>query len=78
VSVPDRSPNSRLAVVCYSCGYPSSAYVAGTITGEDDDGLFELSLIRYQHCGTASVVRQDEAGEAFPVEVWPRRPAAAQ
>ncbi len=72
--VPDQSPNSRLAVVCRSCGYPSSAYVAGKITGDDDDGLFELSLIRCEHCDTASVVRQDEAGEAFPVEVWPRGP----
>jgi len=74
VSVPDRSPDSRLAVVCHSCGYPSSAYIAGKITGEDDDGLFELSLIRCEHCDAASVVRQDEAGEAFPVEVWPRGP----
>src|SRR5262249_59034491 len=77
VSVPDRSPDSRLAVVCQSCGYPSSAFVAGKITGEDDDGLFELSLIRCEHCDAASVVRQDEAGEPFPVEVsppGPRRP----
>jgi len=74
LSVPDRSPDSRLAVVCHSCGYPSSAYVAGKITAEDDDGLFELSLIRCEHCDAASVVRQDEAGEAFPIEVWPRGP----
>jgi hypothetical protein len=74
--VADQSPESRLAVVCHSCGYPSSAHVAGKITGEDDDGLFELSLIRCEHCDAASVVRQDEAGEAFPVEVWPRGPRA--
>jgi hypothetical protein len=72
--VPDRSSDPRLAVVCRSCGYPSSSHVAGKIAGEDEDGLFELSLIRCEHCNAASVVRQDETGEAFPVEVWPHGP----
>ena len=63
----------RLAVVCRACGYPSSAYVAGKITreGDDDDGPYELSLIQCEYCGSPSLVRQDEASEAAPVEVWP-------
>jgi hypothetical protein len=62
----------RLAVVCRACGYPSSAHVAGKIAGDDDeDGPFELSLIQCEFCHAASLVRQDEASEAAPVEVWP-------
>jgi hypothetical protein len=63
----------RLAVVCRACGYPSSAHVVGKITGDgdDEDGPFELSLIQCEFCQAASLVRQDEASEAVPVEVWP-------
>ena len=63
----------RLAVVCRACGYPTSAHVAGKITGDgdDEDGPFELSLIQCEVCHSASLVRQDEASEAVPVEVWP-------
>jgi hypothetical protein len=63
----------RLAVVCRACGYPSSAYVAGKITreGDEDDRPYELSLIQCEFCGSPSLVRQDEASEAAPVEVWP-------
>lgn len=68
--MPDAS-DPRLAVVCRACGYPSSAHVAGKITGEDDDGPFELSLIQCEFCRSPSLVRQDEASEAAPVEVWP-------
>jgi Domain of unknown function (DUF4145) len=70
--MPD-SPSPRLAVVCRACGYPFSAYVAGKITrGDDsDDGPFELSLIQCEYCESPSLVRQDEASEASPVEVWP-------
>src|SRR5262245_37662197 len=70
--MPDSS-GPRLAVVCRACGYPSSAYVVGKITqdGDAEDGLFELSLIQCEFCGSPSLVRQDEASEAAPVEVWP-------
>ena len=70
--MPDAS-DPRLAVICQACGYPSSAYVAGKITGEgdDEDGPFELSLIRCEFCDSPSLVRQDEDSEAAPVEVWP-------
>lgn len=63
----------RLAVVCRACGYPSSAHVAGKITGDgdDEDGPFELSLIQCEFCDSASLVRQDEGSEAAPIEVWP-------
>jgi hypothetical protein len=66
-------PDPRLAVVCRACGYPSSAHVAGKITGDgdDEDGPFDLSLIQCEFCHAASLVRQDEASEAAPVEVWP-------
>jgi Domain of unknown function (DUF4145) len=66
-------PDPRLAVVCRACGYPSSAHVAGKITGDgdDEDGPFERSLIQCEFCDAASLVRQDEASEAAPVEVWP-------
>lgn len=67
------SSSPRLAVVCRACGYPSSAYVVGKITrGDDSDvGPFELSLIQCEFCESPSLVRQDEASEASPVEVWP-------
>lgn len=70
--MPDAS-DPRLAVICRACGYPSSAYVAGKISSEDDDehGPFELSLIRCEFCNSPSFVRQDDASEAAPVEVWP-------
>lgn len=70
--MPDVS-GPRLAVICRACGHPSSAYVAGKITGEgdDEDGPFELSLIRCEFCNSPSLVRQDDASEAAPVEVWP-------
>jgi Domain of unknown function (DUF4145) len=68
--MPDPS-DPRLAVVCRACAYPSSAYVAGKITGEDEHGLFELSLIRCEFCDFPMLVRQDEASEAVPFEVWP-------
>jgi hypothetical protein len=70
--MPDPS-GPRLAIICRACGYPSSAYVAGKITSddEDEDGPFELSLIRCEFCRSPSLVRQDEASEAAPVEVWP-------
>ena len=75
--MPDRS-GPRLAVACRACGYLSSAYVVGKITGDDGEegGLFELSLVQCEHCDSPSLVRQDEASEAAPVEVWPtsRRP----
>jgi hypothetical protein len=66
----------HLAVVCRACGYPSTASVAGKITVEDEEegGLFELSLIQCEHCESPSLVRQDEIGEATPVEVWPTSP----
>jgi hypothetical protein len=65
----------RLAVFCRACGYPSSAYVAGKIIrdGDEDDGPYELSLIQCEFCDSPSLVRQDEASEAAPVEVWPDR-----
>jgi hypothetical protein len=50
----------------------------GKITRDDDEdgGPFELSLIQCEFCDSPSLVRQDEASEAAPVEVWPtsRRP----
>ncbi len=65
-----------LAVVCRACGYPSAASVAGKITVEDEEeGVpFELSLIQCEHCESPSLIRQDEASEAAPVEVWPTSP----
>jgi uncharacterized protein DUF4145 len=63
----------RLAVFCRTCGYPSSAYVAGKISreGDDEDGPFDLSLIECEFCRSPSLVRQDEESEAAPIEVWP-------
>jgi hypothetical protein len=43
----------------------------GKITGDDEDGPFELSLIQCEHCDSPSLVRQDDASEAAPVEIWP-------
>lgn len=70
--MPDPS-DPRLAVVCRVCGYPSSAHVAGKISrdGNEEDGPFDLSLIWCEFCDSPSLVRQDEASEAAPVEVWP-------
>jgi hypothetical protein len=65
-------PEPRLAVVCRACEYPSSSYVAGKISGiDEEDEIFQLSLIRCEHCEAPSLVRQDERGNAMPVEVWP-------
>ena len=70
--MPDAS-EARLAVVCSACGYPSSAHVIGKITrdGDGEDEPFELSLIQCEFCDSPSLVRQDEASEAAPIEVWP-------
>jgi len=74
IPMPDSS-GPRLAVICRACGYPSSAYVVGKITrdGDAEDEPFELSLIQCEFCDSPSLVRQDDASEAAPVEVWPTR-----
>jgi hypothetical protein len=70
------SSEARLAIVCNACGYPSSARVIGKMThdGDSEDGPFELSLVECEFCDSPSLVRQDEASEASPVEVWPTSP----
>lgn len=70
--MPDSS-EARLAVLCSGCGYYSSAHVIGKITrdGDGEDEPFELSLIQCEFCDSPSLVRQDDASEAAPVEVWP-------
>lgn len=70
--MPDSS-EARLAVLCSACGYLSSAHVIGKITheGDGEDRPFELSLVQCEHCDSPSLVRQDEASEGAPVEVWP-------
>jgi hypothetical protein len=68
--MPD-APDPRLAIVCGGCGYPSSAHVFGKIDDDDEDGPFELSLVQCEFCDSPRLVRQDEASEATPVELWP-------